>query len=470
MNAPDVPPAAPPAGPGPTAKVNVSGSLRRTLILSLVGGAFVLATVLFMILRLYAAQVAQTAQDRILSASVTGILDAASVRDGEVAIVLPYAAFSILSTPADDRIFYALYQDGRFLTGYDALPAPTVTSGLAHETIRYDGAPLRIASGVRNLVGPSGQSQIKVVIGQTQDNLAGTLRDISRHAALIGIGFFITLTIFAVWITSATISPLTRLTGSVTRRGPGDLRPVSAPVPSEMEPLVGSLNSFMARLDASLNQSEDFIAEAAHRVRTPLATVRTYAETMLQRVDRRENRDALRSMVRALDETSRAAGQLLDHAMITFRADHLSRDPVDISAIAAELVRSMSPLAEMRDVDLVLNAPASTPPPTVVHGDPILLQNALRNLIDNALKFAPADTIVTVTISDRTLTICDDGPGFPTQEINALTARFKRGSNSGGIIGSGLGLTIARDVAAAHGGTLTLSNRKEGGACATLSL
>lgn len=452
----------PPAAP----KVNVSGSLRRTLILSLVGGAFVLAAVLFVILRLYAAQIAQTAQDRILSASVTGILDAASVRDGEVSIILPYAAFSILSTPADDRIFYALYQDGRFLTGYEDLPVVAVDAGIAHETIRYDGTPLRIASGARKLVGPSGQSAIQVVVGQTQENLSGTLRDISRHAALIGISFFVTLTIFAVWITSATIMPLTRLTGSVTRRGPGDLRPVSAPVPSEMEPLVRSLNSFMARLEASLNQSEEFIAEAAHRVRTPLATVRTYAETMLQRVDRRENRDALRSMVRALDETSRAAGQLLDHAMITFRADHLSRDPVDISAVAAELVRSMAPLAEMRDVDLVLHAPT----PVVIDGDPILLQNAMRNLIDNALKFAPLDTTVEVTVSGRTITVCDNGPGFPSEEIGALTGRFKRGSNSGGIIGSGLGLTIALDVATAHGGTLTLANRKEGGACATLSL
>lgn len=452
--------------PAPLPKVNVAGSLRRTLMLSLIGGSFVLATVLFVILRLYAAQIAQTAQDRILSASVTGILDAASVRDGEVAIELPYAAFSILSTPADDRIFYALYQDGDFLTGYEALPAPDTAAGVAYETTRFDGAPLRIASGTRRLVGPRGQSVIQVVVGQTQENLAGTLREISRHAALIGIGFFITLTIFAAWIISATITPLTRLTGSVTRRGPDDLRPVSAPVPSEMEPLVGSLNSFMARLEASLNQSEEFIAEAAHRVRTPLATVRTYAETMLQRVDRSENRAALRSMVRALDETSRAAGQLLDHAMITFRADHLSRDPVDLSALAGELVRSLSPVAEMRDVELLLDAPE----PVILSGDQILLQNALRNLIDNALKFAPIDTAVTVAVSRAGVTICDSGPGFPSGEIGALTTRFKRGSNAGGIIGSGLGLTIALDVATAHGGTLTLRNRKEGGACATLSL
>ena len=77
----------------------------------------------------------------------------------------------------------------------------------------------------------------------------------------------------------------------------------------------------MGRLDHSLSQSEDFIAEAAHRIRTPLATVRSYAEATLQRVDTIENRQAMRSMIRAIDESSRAASQLLDHAMITFRAD-----------------------------------------------------------------------------------------------------------------------------------------------------
>jgi two-component system sensor histidine kinase TctE len=234
-----------------------------------------------------------------------------------------------------------------------------------------------------------------------------------------------------------------------------------------MAPLVGSLNNLMSRLDQSLKQSEDFIAEAAHRVRTPLATVRSYAEATFQRVENPENRDALRSMMRAIDESSRAAGQLLDHAMVTFRAENLERSDVDLNDLLRDLVQRMTPIADMRDVDLILDATA----PAHLHGDPILLQNALRNLLDNALKYAPADSRIMVrvqTIPSLSVDVSDEGRGFRLGEIDMLADRFVRGSDSGGQIGSGIGLTIAKDVAAAHGGRLILTNTPRGGACATL--
>ncbi|CAN0604742.1 unnamed protein product, partial [Ectocarpus sp. 12 AP-2014] len=187
---------------------------------------------------------------------------------------------------------------------------------------------------------------------QTKDALSETLDRISRNAALLGIGFFALAVALSFWATSSTIGQLGKLTTSVTRRGPQDLSPFTKPVPREMVPLVSSLNSLMGRLDQSLSQSEDFIAEAAHRVRTPLATVRSYAEATLQRVDKEENREAMRSMVKAIDESSRAAGQLLDHAMITFRADHLERDEIDLVDLVKDLVQRMTPIAEMKDLSL----------------------------------------------------------------------------------------------------------------------
>ena len=100
-----------------------------------------------------------------------------------------------------------------------------------------------------------------------------------------------------------------------------------------------------------------------------------------------------------------------------------------------------------------------------------MLQNAFRNLIDNALKYAPPDTTIVIRVhNDPTLAVdvLDRGPGFPPDEIDLLAGRFVRGSDTKGRIGSGLGLTIAQDVVLAHGGALVLSNRSEGGACATL--
>ena len=435
-------------------------------MLTLIGGAAVLALLLVFAVRNYAVQVAQQGQDNILEASATSMLDAATLLEGAVQLDLPYSAFSMLSTAADDRVFYAILQDGEFLSGYEDL---TFAGNLTFQTDQIRGSKVRKVSASRTLIGANRRTDIQIVLAQTQDALSETLDQISRNAALLGIGFFALAVALSFWATSATIGQLGRLTTSVTRRGPQDLSPFTKPVPREMVPLVSSLNSLMGRLDQSLSQSEDFIAEAAHRVRTPLATVRSYAEATLQRVDKEENREAMRSMVKAIDESSRAAGQLLDHAMITFRADHLERENIDLVDLVRDLVQRMTPIAEMKDLSISLLGD----PHVDYSGDPVLLQNAVRNLIDNAMKYGPAESSIEIIVAGHSgarITVCDQGPGFPSQEIGTLTGRFKRGANAKDTIGSGLGLTIARDVAMAHGGRIDLENKPEGGACVILSL
>jgi two-component system sensor histidine kinase TctE len=450
--------------------LRTSGSLRNRLALILIGGSALLALVLFFAIRNYATQIAQQGQDNILRASVTSILDAAAIRSDVVEVDIPYASFSMLTTPSDDRVFYAIYQDDTFLSGYPDLRAAAVTGReSAFETQFHQGAKVRVVTAGRTLIGTQERTHIRVVLAQTQDALSGALLQISRNAALFGAGFFVLATLLCYWATSTTMGQLERLAGSVTRRGPQDLSPFRQPIPKEMLPLVASLNSLMGRLDQSLQQSEDFIAEAAHRVRTPLATVRSYAEATLQRVDKEENRQAMRAMIRAIDESSRAAGQLLDHAMITFRADHLERQDFDLVGLVNELVERLRPIAEMKDLNLNLQSDAQLS----YSGDPILIQNAVRNLIDNALKYAPSDGTVDIIVTaspNVQIQVLDGGKGFPIAEVDTLAARFSRGSNAQGTIGSGLGLTIAKDVATAHGGKLHLSNREEGGACAILLL
>lgn len=446
--------------------VAISGSLRNRLVLTLIGGAAVLALLLFFAVRNYAVQVAQQGQDNILDASATSMLDAATIRDGVIELDLPYSAFSMLTTSADDRVFYAILQDGEFLSGYAEL---TFSDSPTFQTDQIRDSAVRKISASRTLIGVNRRAELQVVLAQTQDALSETLDQISRNAALLGIGFFALAVALSLWVSSATIGQLGKLTTSVTQRGPQDLSPFTKPVPREMGPLVGSLNSLMGRLDLSLSQSEDFITEAAHRVRTPLATVRSYAEATLQRVEKEENREAMRSMVKAIDESSRAAGQLLDHAMITFRADHLMREKIDLVDLVNDLVQRMTPIAEMKDLSLSLQGDQRVP----YSGDPVLIQNAVRNLIDNAMKYGPAESSIEITVSASPalhISVCDHGPGFPMDEIETLTSRFKRGANAADTIGSGLGLTIAQDVAMAHGGKIELENQPEGGACVTLSL
>lgn len=447
--------------------VNVAGSLRNRLAVTLIGGVAILTVLLVLVIRGSAAQIAQQSQDSILGASLSSILDTAVIRDGQVQIDLPYSAFSMLNTRTDDRVFYAIYQDETWLSGYADLAVRFDTANLAgrFESVDHDGMLVRQATASRILLGADVRIVITAAVAQTQDSLAVTLDRISRNAGVAGLAFFTLAVLLSAWATSTTIRPLKRLAASVARRGPGELSPIAQPVPSEMEPLVSSFNKLMQRLERSFRQSEDFIAEAAHRVRTPLATVRSQAESTLHRVDREENRQSLRSMIRAIDESSRAAGQILDHAMITFRADQMAPQSFDLVELVQDIVLRLGPVADMKDIVLQLEGECAVQ----VSADAILVQNAVRNLIDNALKYSPSEQLVSIRVGSEPapwLEVRDRGPGFPDQEIAMLAERFARGSNAQGTIGSGLGLTIARDVALAHGGHLSISNHEQGGACA----
>ncbi|MBO6757282.1 MAG: sensor histidine kinase [Roseibium sp.] len=450
---------------------SVHGSIQRRLVVLLLIGAAVLAVLLYFVVQSIARQIAQESQDNILSASAISILDSASVQNGEITIDLPYAAFSMLGTVADERIYYSISMGEDFLSGYEDLPGPPGSRGSDNVfySTHFRGEDVRIASTRRIVsIGPVSQV-LEVSVAQTLDGQRETLSRISRIALAVGASFFLLTALFATIVARSTTKPLHRLAESVARRGPKDLRPVAAPVPSEMAPLVSSLNSFMDRLQNSLVQSEEFIAEAAHRVRTPLAVVRTRAEITLRRVEKAENRAAVREMIRAIDESSRSAGQMLDHAMVTFRADHLVKEPVDLAAIVKDTVERLQPLSELRDVDLRVAGLE----PAEIQGDPILIQNALRNLLDNAIKYSKTDGWAEVSLvrdAGRAVVIVkDNGPGFPPDPAKRLVGRYSRGENVTGTVGSGLGLTIVDEVARAHNGALHYGNSEEGGACVKLS-
>jgi len=325
--------------------------------------------------------------------------------------------------------------DGETLTGYDDLPLP---EGFAQgqqavfETAPYRGDDLRSVLVARTLSVGDQARRVQVVVGQTRRGLAAISSKITTTAVVIGAAFFLVATALSIFAVQNAMEPLDKLASSVARRGPNDLRPVTAATPAELVPLVGGLNGFMSRLRSALNRTEDLIAEAAHRVRTPLATVRTQAEVIHRQMERPENKKALREMIRAVDESSRSAGQLLDHAMVTFRSDQLEKQQVSVTELLRDAVDRLAPTAELKDISVRLATPEQ---PVVVNGDAILLQNAVRNVLDNAIKYSAADTEIEVHLT--TDTMC----------------------------------RIADDVARAHGGHLEVQQNEKGqGACVSFIL
>lgn len=450
-------------------------SIGQRLTILLAGIAAVLAILSWWMVSSFAREAAARTQDNVLIASATTIAEALRSEQGTILLELPYSAFAMLDAIGEDRVFYRVAANGETLTGYDDLIPPATPErpgDITVRTIAYRGDQLRSVTVRRTVLAGQQPVPVLVTVAQTRTGVEAIGSGLSRTAALLSVALFILAVGLGAFAARNALKPLNSFAQAVTRRGPSDLRPLRRRVPDELSPLLVALNRLMERLGQSIRRSEEFIAEAAHRVRTPLATVRAQAELALHTVEKDDEKQMLRRIIRAVDESSRSASQLLDHATVSFRADALAQDQVDLAELAARVTEGLKPTADMKDIALELDAKGPAP----VLGDTILLESALRNVLDNSVKYSPAETEITVTL-DRDdpakwrLVVRDHGRGFSADVLSDLTTRFKRGSNVEQVVGSGLGLTIAEEVLDAHGGRIELTTPEDGaGACVSLIL
>jgi len=453
----------------------LTNSIRRKLILQLLVVAAVLSLLLYLSIQTVARDAVETSQDGILGAATTAIAE--QLRGGEdgVDIDIPYSAFSMLGSISQDRVFYRIVVGGQTVTGYNDLPDPPDGASLLAPT--YYSSPfrdtdVRIAAVERSVLVNAESVRVIIMVAQTRQGQAAIVANIANRSAGLGFGFFGVAAILSLLTASSVLRPLRRLAGAVSRRGPQDLRPVTGTTPRELVPFVTALNGFIARLRGALSRTETFIAEAAHHIRTPLSTVRAQAEIALRQTDDPETRQTLHQMIRAVESSSRSAGQLLDHATVVYRTEQRTDERLNLGHITADITRASEATAELKDLTLTTITPDAE---IHVTGDRLLIECALRNLIDNAIKYTPPDGVISVSIQAQSgyaiVDVTDSGRGLGTASTNQLTERFRRGENADDIIGSGLGLTIVQEVATAHSGSFTLRNNPEGiGTCARLSL
>lgn len=449
-------------------------SLRQRLILQLLALSAVLAVALYVAVRLGAERASEATMDSILGAATTAIAEELRAVEGGTELDLSPGTFSMLSAVGEERIFHRLDIGGVAVTGYADLPLPPRPPS-ALEPVFYD-APyrdtrLRLAAVARSLMIENRPAPVLVIVGQTREGQSAIAQALANRAAGVGLAVFLVAVPLSLLAAGSLLRPIARLADAVGRRGGHDLRPVRHPAPSELLPLVEQLNAFIARLRLTLAQTETFIAEAAHHIRTPLATLKSEAEMALRQAGDEPTRARLRGMIRATEESARSAGQLLDHATVLFRADQRTMDRVDLGAMLAALAERFRPTADLKDMEIRLDLPPSR---LETAGDAVLIEAAIRNLIDNALKYAPDDSAIAIALTQdpghARITVSDRGRGLGGETQAALAARFRRGANVGAVVGSGLGLTIVTETAAAMGGRFALTDREGGGACATLWL
>ncbi len=451
-----------------------SGSIRQRLVLLLLVVAAVLSGLLYLSVRTVADAAVETTQDTILGAATVAIAE--ELRGGEdgLTVDIPYAAFSMLGSTGEDRVFYRILIGDRTVTGYDDLPVPSsLPNGLnpLFYSASYQDVVIRIGAVARTVLIDGKQVVVQVLVAQTRSTQDAISRQMANRAAALGLGFFVFAAILSVLTARSVLQPLNELAAAMGRRGPQDLRPFEREVPSELTLLIGALNGFVARLRGALTRTEAFITEAAHHVRTPLATVRAQAEIALRQTDDDATRATLRNVIRAVDDSARSAGQLLDHATVVYRTDQRADEVLDLGPLVSGVASTFHATADMRDIRLTVTLPQT---PVAIRFDRLLLESALRNLMDNAVKYSFVDSVIEVElhVSDEgaVITVQDRGRGLGGVTGQRLAGRFQRGANVGDVIGSGLGLTIVRDVARAVGGSFSINDREGGGTCAELVL
>ena len=260
------------------------------------------------------------------------------------------------------------------------------------------------------------------------------------------------------------LTPLDLLAGELAARNAQSLQPVSEQVPAETLPLVQSLNALLARVAESLAREQRFTADAAHELRSPLAALKVQAEVLAMSSDEAEQQHHLGNIHESIDRANRLTEQLLTLARLDPMQALPDAQPIDWQRIGHQALQSVNLQAREKRVQLKLECACGFGQVFPPLGNEVLLQLMLRNLLDNAIRYSPPNSHVTLTLAANGLSVCDEGPGIAAEHLPRIRERFYRlpGQSQQG---SGLGLSIVERIADLHGLRLDLVNADERGLC-----
>jgi two-component system OmpR family sensor kinase len=284
--------------------------------------------------------------------------------------------------------------------------------------------------------------------------------------------------IVLVWIAipivvNAAFASLGRASSEAEAGGISHLTPLDVShVPDEVRPFADSINRMIGRLQVGIDSEKRFIADAAHELRTPIAALQLRIDNLENASDKTARGERLRELREAIVRTATMIRQLLELARADAQPDPgTASDRVDVRQMVQALVADLLPVADSRSIDLGVKRFE----PAYVKAHAGELRMAVRNLVENALRYTPAGGSVDIDVyEDRSgaiVRVTDTGPGIPEDALGRVFDRFFR-LNSETVEGSGLGLSIVKSVVAKHGGSVSLENRHDGhtGLIATLVL
>lgn len=301
-----------------------------------------------------------------------------------------------------------------------------------------------------------------VQVGQPVAAREALARAVSLRVLTPLLVFVPLLGLLIFWLLRPGLAALDETSRLVSGRDAARLDPLpTAHVPSELLPLVQQINALMARLAGALESERRFLADAAHGLRSPIAALALQADLAARTRDPAARGAAHAELIRGTERAARLVQQLLDFARLEPGASTEPLAGVDVSALARDVVAAHAARAEERHVDLGAEAPARLE----VEGRASQLRVLLENLVDNALRYAPRESAVTVAARGEgdtvELAVTDAGPGIPAAERARVFERFYRLERDA-TPGSGLGLPIVQAIVERHQGSITLADAAPG--------
>ncbi len=409
--------------------------------------------------------------------------------DKLVQFSLPQPASELLRADETDLVYYQVTGSlGEHLSGDRELPLPKADEpkGGGYEVqIRDDemrGLEVRVAyTWIR--LDAEGKRPALVQVAETREKRSVLAAEIIKGVMLPQFAL-LPLAVLLVWLALVRgIKPLSQLEERIRERKPDDLSPLDdKAVPMEVAPLVVSVNDLLERLKDSIVTQKRFLADAAHQLKTPLAGLRMQADLAQRSGSSEEDlKKSLQQIGRASVQATHTVNQLLSLARAEGGGAHLTLQSCDMVKLASEVLQDSLPHAMDKGLDLGYEGVDAGTPGVQVQGNPTLLKEMLRNLVENAIHYTPSTPerqgVITLRVLvdpySRALVIQveDNGPGIPPPERELVFQPFYRALGTN-VDGSGLGLPIVKEIAVQHGASVTVDaahpSQTPTGACFTL--
>ena len=411
--------------------------------------------------------------DRALEFNLQALTQFVVSNDGRVTFNLTPQARDLLRADDSDLVYYQVLDPrGELISGESDFPLPrdNETPEPGRVLLRDDivrGDEVRVAytwlSRNNNL-----QRLVLMQVAETKGKRSTLATEIIK-GVMVPQFVILPLAVLLVWLALVRgIRPLNELEQRIRARKPDDLSPIEESfIPQEVAPLVSSINDLLTRLKASLTTQKRFLADAAHQLKTPLAGLRMQAELAQRETDPVEIRGSLQQIARASSRATHTVNQLLALARAETTGRTLPSGTVDMARLVTDVVRESVPRALEHGIDLGYEGPEQVPQECLIEGNPTLLEEMVRNLVDNAINYAGRGGVVTARmLVDRfsgvmILQVEDDGPGIPENEREFVLQPFYRALGTN-VDGSGLGLAIVHEIAQQHGATVHMDDAQPG--------